>query len=242
MMKKIILLTGISIILLSGNLFAQGRQYHFGLFFAPNINWLKSDVQDLTYTSIGTPVKFSYGAVFEYDFTPNVGIITGINILKTGGGLQYNSIQDISTSSLPDSEVGSLTRKYTLQYLEIPLMLKGSTGELHGNFSFFGKFGIGSGFCISARANDEFLPDNSTTGNKISIKNINVKDNVSFFRESLIIGIGADYRLGKTAIIEAGITYSNGFTDILTGNNTYKPSVEEKAHCHFVELNIGVMF
>jgi hypothetical protein len=243
-MKKIILLSGIYIIFLSGNLLAQGRAYHFGLFFAPNLSWLKPDVQDaaVAYSSKGTAFKYSYGAAIEYDFTPNVGIVTGINILQTGGGLQYSHIQNISATSTPDSEAGTLTRKYTLQYLEIPLALKGSTGELLGNFSFYGKFGLGSGFNLSAKANDEFLPDNSATGNKITLDKINVKKNVSFFRESLIIGIGADYKLGKTAIIEMGLTYSNGFTDVLTGNNTFKPSVKEKAHSHFVELNVGVMF
>jgi hypothetical protein len=221
------------------NVAAQDRNYHFGLHCSPNLSWIKPDVEEVIYKSDGTLIGVSYGGIFENNFTPNVGIITGINVIHTGGQLKYPYVQEAGTAL---ADTGVLWRKYKLQYIEIPLMLKGSTGELLGKFSFFGKFGVGSGFNIRAKADDEFLSDSNPGGEKTVVENKNVKKDISFFRESLIIGIGAEYRLGKTAIAQMGLTFSNGFTDILTEATTYKPTIKEKARSNFVELNIGIMF
>jgi hypothetical protein len=238
-MNKRILFAYLILFILSSRTFAQDRTYHFGLHVAPNISWLKPEVEGIDYKSDGSLVGVSYGAVFENDFTPNVGIITGITILHTGGHLQYPFIVDPGGVA-PDT--GTLWRKYNLQYIELPLILKGSTGDVLGNFSFWGRFGIGNGFRIKAKAKDEFLSDNNPSGEKTVTENKNVKGDVSFFRESLIIGIGAEYRIGNTATVQAGVTFSNGFTDILTSKTSYKSEINEKARSNFVELNIGVMF
>lgn len=215
------------------------RKYHFGLQVAPNISWIKPDVEEVIYKSDGAKVGVSYGAVFEYFFTPNVAIVTGVNVLHTGGHLKYPFIM-ATAAAVRDS--GVLERNYKLQYLELPLLLKGSTGELLGKFSFFGQFGIGNGFRIKARADDEFLSDNNLTGEKTVTNNRNVKSDVSFFREALIIGIGADYKLGKTAIVYAGLNFSNGFTDALTGESVYNPAIKEKARVNYIDLSVGIVF
>ncbi len=230
------------LLLLSLQLHAQDRSYHFGLHCSPNLSWIKPDVEEVIYKSNGTMVGVSYGGIFENEFTPNVGIITGINVLHTGGHLKYPHATTLEIGGVYTPDTGTLERKYTLQYIEIPLMIKGSTGDILGNFSFYGRFGVGSGFNIKARAHDEYLSDNSTTGEKISTANQNAKKEVSFFRESLIIGIGAEYRLGKTATALMGLTFSNGFTDILKSSSSVKPAIKEKARSNYVELNIAVMF
>lgn len=227
------------ILLLALNAQAQDRKYHFGLHCSPNLSWIKPDVEEIKYEGDGTIVGVSYGGMFENNFTPNVAIATGFNVIHTGGHLTYPYV--VVSESAP-ADTGTLWRKYNLQYIEIPLTLKGSTGELLGKFSFYGNFGIGSAINIKAKADDEFLSDNSVTGEKVVTENKNVNKDVSFFRESLIIGIGAEYRLGKTAIARMGLTFSNGFTDILTENTSIKPIIKEKARSNYVELNIGILF
>ena len=39
-----------------------------------------------------------------------------------------------------------------------------------------------------------------------------------------------------------GLTFSNGFTDILKSSSSVKPAIKEKARSNYVELNIAVMF
>lgn len=242
-MKKSVVIASFLVLLLASTGLAQDRKYHFGLQVSPNISWMKPEVEEVVYKSDGSLIGVSYGALFENYFTPNVAILTGVNILSTGGHLKYPYINTtLDGSGNPVRDTGVMERKYNLQYLEIPLVLKGSTGELLGKFSFYGQFGVGSGFNIKAKARDEYLSDKSLTGEKLVTENINAKKSVSFFRESLIIGIGAEYRLGKTAIVFAGLNFNNGFTDVLTKETSYNPLIQEKARVNTVDLNIGIVF
>jgi long-subunit fatty acid transport protein len=62
----------------------------------------------------------------------------------------------------------------------------------------------------------------------------------SFIRESLLIGIGAQYRLQDNLKLFGGLNFNNGFTDVLKKGpyNTNDPKVIS----NFVELNIGLFF
>lgn len=241
-MRKIQIIAAISFLLSACiNVTAQdSRKYHFGLQVAPGLGWIKPEIPDDVYKSDGTVLGISYGGVFENYFIDNIGIGTGINVTYTGGTLKYNHAQDVVINNTTTRDTGILVRKYKLQYLEIPLVLIGSTGEILGNFAFFGKFGLGTGFNIKARANDEFTPDGSS--DKITTENRDVKKDVGFFRESMIIGVGASYKIAPSARLFAGFTFNNGITDILTGTNDVKTNIKEKGRSNFVELNVGVLF
>jgi hypothetical protein len=215
------------------------RKFHFGLHASPNISWIKPDVQQPKYSSDGTIIGMSYGAAFENFFSPNLGIGTGVNVMSTGGKLSFTDAININVNNVITSDTGIMTRKYKLQYVEVPLFLIGSTGEVLGNFSFYGKFGLSSAFRIKAKADDEYTP---STGSVITAKSVNIEKEVSFFREAMIIGLGCAYKFGQVAALYAGVTYNNGFTDVLKGENNAYPTVKEKARSNFVEINIGVMF
>lgn len=215
------------------------KKFHFGLHVSPNLSWLKPDVQQPKYSADGTTVGVSYGAVFEKNFSSYLGIGTGINIMQTGGKLAFTDAYDIIVNNVKISDTGTMSRKYKLQYLEVPLFLTGSTGEVLGNFSFYGKFGLSSAFKIKAKADDEFTP---SAGSVISEKATNIGKDINFFREAMIIGLGCAFKFGDVAALYAGITYNNGFTDVLTGKNNAFPDVKEKARSNYVELNVGVKF
>ncbi len=217
---------------------AQDRTYHFGLQASPSISWLKPEVEGIAYKSAGSIIGVSYGAILENYFTPNVGILTGLNVLHNGGHLKYPYIN----TDNPVADTGSLERKYNLQYIEIPLMLVGSTGDVLGKFSFYGRFGISNGFRIKAKAQDQFTSDKTPNVPQDAVANINAKKSVSFFREALLIGVGAEYRIGNTAIAHLGLTFSNGFTDILKSNTNYNNAIKEKARSNSIDLNIGIVF
>ena len=225
------------IVLMSLASFGQTSKFHFGLHCSPNLSWIKPDVEEILYEGNGTRIGVSYGAIFEYFFTPNVGLVTGVNVIYTGGHLKYPYVPADLVG-----DTGTLMRCYRLQYLEIPLMIKGSTGELLGNFSFYGQFGIGTGVNLKAKADDEYQSETNPGTAAIVKNNINASKDISFFRESMIIGIGSQYKLGKSAIVQAGFNFCNGFTDILTENTTIKPIIKEKARSNFVELNIAFLF
>lgn len=217
-----------------------GRSFNFGLHVSPNIGWMKSDVDQEVYKSEGATVHMGYGADFNYFFIKNLGFGTGININYAGGKLKYHTLYDIGANGAIDTVRGILTRKYRLQYIEVPLVLIGTTGDLLGKFSIYGKFGVGSSFKIKSKANDEFLQDNVSA--LFTKDDINISDDVSFFRESMIIGLGGTYKVAKIISLNFCITYNNNFTDILTGTNGANPSIKENAKANYIDLSVGVLF
>lgn len=219
---------------------AQDRKFSFGLHVSPNLSWLKPEVDNEVYKSEGSGVHFGYGADFNYFFIDNIGMGIGLNFAYAGGKLKFHSQDNVMINDTSRTLQGIMLRKYRLQYLEIPIVLIGQTGDWLGKFSIYAKFGLGSSFKIRARADDEFTPDNSQS--TFTSKDRNISSSVSFWRESVIIGVGVTYRFAKVAGINAGITFNNGFTDILTGTNPANPEVKEKARLNYVTLDIGVVF
>ena len=60
-------------------------------------------------------------------------------------------------------------------------------------------------------------------------------------RGSLIVGVGVEYSVGGRTALVGGLTFNNGFTNVLKGTNDAvgrKPS----AINNFLELTLGVMF
>jgi hypothetical protein len=71
---------------------------------------------------------------------------------------------------------------------------------------------------------------------------VNIDDEVSFIRESLIVGLGVEYRISSGNVLSGGLTLDNGFTDILSGTNNVDTSVKPKGTSSFVELSLGLLF
>jgi hypothetical protein len=216
-----------------------GRSFNFGLHVSPNLGWMKSDVDQEVYKSEGVTMHLGYGAEFNYFFIKNLGFGTGVNINYAGGKLKYHTLYDIGAGSV-DTVEGILTRKYRLQYIEVPLVLIGTTGDLLGKFSIYGKFGLGSSFKIKARSDDDFLQESSQA--VFTKENKDISGDVSFFRESMIIGLGGTYKVAKIISLNFCITYNNNFTDILTGTNAGNPSIKENAKANYIDLSVGVLF
>lgn len=206
---------------------AQFPPYYFGLRAAPQINWMRPNVNN--YESAGVTAGFSWGFIAEFNFTEVHSIATGFNMLFNGGKLEFPAVQDGKT--------GTMVRTYKLKYIELPLTLKMRTNEIN-NIRYFGRIGLGTAFKIGSKSIDEFTDNDgkSTTSEKLNY------DNVSFARESLIIGAGAEYEIQDGPKFGVELIFNNGFTDILTGKNTVNTSEQEKATPNFLELGFSVIF
>ncbi len=63
----------------------------------------------------------------------------------------------------------------------------------------------------------------------------------TLIRESVLVGIGCEYKLDESSRILLGITYSNALNNILTGVN-HKSNLVEKSQLNFAEISIGFLF
>ena len=225
MKTKISLVLLLSLVTYAAN--AQFPPYYFGLKAAPQISWMKPDAD--TYEGAGAKVGFAWGFIAEFNFTENHSIGTGFNMLFNGGKLKFPAIQN--------GDTGTMIRDYSIKYIEIPLSLKMRTNDING-MRFFGRIGLGTAFKLSAKKTDEFTPEGGSvvTGTKTNY------DDVALFRESLIVGLGAEYEIKEGPKLGAELTFNNGFTNILSGKNTLNTSLNEKATLNFFELAFSVLF
>jgi len=195
---------------------AQFPAFSFGLRAAPLISWMRPNTDK--YEGDGAKLGFSWGFIAEKNFTENHSIATGFSIHFIGGKLQF------------PQDTGTMSRNYSIKYFEVPVTLKMRTNPING-IRYFGQIGLGTGFRIGSKATDVFTAKNGST---ITDPKSNY-DNISFLRESLILGIGGEYKLNGGPSLGGGLTFNNGFTDILT-------ATKEKGSVNAIELNIFILF
>ena len=225
-MKKIIAVGLLLIFGLCSSIHAQNKPFVFGFKIAPNTSWMKPDTKG--YESNGAKTGFSWGLMAEFHLMENYKVNSGLNIITNGGTIRYNESVN--------GQTGELNRKYNLKYFQIPLTLKMKTNDF-GNKAFYGLFGFGANFLLSAKANDQFLPGN---GQVVTEKN-DIKSDIKSSRISLILGAGMEYELGGAKMV-TGINFDNGIIDILKGQNLADPNLQHKSINNFLEIYIGILF
>ena len=233
-MKKIILTTLVVLLAGAQSIKAQDfEKFRFGLQASPLLGWLSPDVED--YESDGIKMGFNWGGMVEYYFAKHYALKSGFSLTSCGGKIKYKDIwKDKAGTIYP---LGFLSRNYTIKYLEIPLGIKFKTNEI-GYMTYFGHLGISSAFRTSAKSDDHYA---TIVTNVESIWNSrDAKEDISFFRESLIVGLGVEYGITTTTHLVGSLTYNNGFTDVLLKNNSNGKS--HRAMSNYLELSIGILF
>jgi hypothetical protein len=233
MKRKITIGSLLFVMMIASPLFSQDSPVRLGIRVAPNIGWMSSDAKNYSYDGItgGTTLGF----VSEFYFSKNYAFSTGINYAFLNGKLQLPHKSGFEGDTA--LYVGMLMRKYKIEYLEVPLLLKMKTNDI-GKFCFFAQVGFETGFRIRAKARDEFQPENHA-----SVKETNLITNqTTQIREAVIIGIGTEYNLFETTKLVVGFSYCNGLNNVLSGTNSRYNYVDNHGVLSFTEISIGVMF
>jgi len=226
-MKKTIFVLLFSFFVLCVSQPTQGSNIRLGLKASPLVAWFKPDTDN--YDPEGLRLGFSYGLKTEFQLAEHYSFATGINISYFGGKLSYPWIYENNT--------GVMERTYRLQNLEIPLTFKMKTREIGYN-TYFGVFGIGNSVNLRSRSNDKFSSTNTT----IERSDVDIKQDISFLRVALIVGLGFEHSLGGNTALTGGITFNNGFTNILRGSNPANNNRENNAKANYLEVSFGVLF
>jgi hypothetical protein len=240
-MKKIALL--ISAIALSfSTTFAQ-TNFQLGLNLSPNFNWFKAQSESVE--NDGLKFGFNYGVIGDFNISENYAFSTGISIVNTGGTINYADRQ-FDGNGLEQGGISTTDLK--LKYVEIPLTLKLKTNEI-GYLTYFGQFGFGLGVNYDAKADVDFKYPGST--GSLTFEDVDFNKEVNLIRTSLIVGIGAEYNLTGNTSLVFGVTFNNGFTNVLSkdiynedvnGNGEGTRSEEFKAINNYLLVNVGILF
>jgi opacity protein-like surface antigen len=216
---------GLLLLFFTGSAFAQDSSspyygFRLGLTAHPTIGWVKPDIGKSNGVSLG----FSYGLIGDFNFTQNYSFATGLTVTTVNG----KSTEIVTTNNVdgPDSQ-NEISLKYKLQYIEVPLTLKLKTVKIN-EVRYYGQFGLSNGFMIGAKQDLDITGGTST-------KDINIKDDIKFYRAGLIIGAGAEFEVSGNTSITAGLTFNNGFTDLTSSKNSTVKN-------HYLGINFGVFF
>ena len=216
---------GLLLLFFTGSAFAQDSSspyygFRLGLTAHPTIGWVKPDIGKSNGVSLG----FSYGLMGDFNFTQNYSFATGLTI-TTINGKSTEVVTLGSNAGTPSQFENEI--KYKLQYIEVPLTLKLKTVKIN-EVRYYGQFGLSNGFMIGAKQDFDLV--GGTSG-----RDVNIKDNIKFYRAGLIIGAGAEFDVSGNTSITTGLTFNNGFTDIGSSKNSTVKN-------HYVGINIGVFF
>lgn len=179
--------------------------FRFGLHFSPNIAWL--GLNTTGYDNNGTRFGFAYGLSTEFFLAKNYLISTGFNINNVGGKMIYEGVFDNSGVLVPSE----IKQEINTKYIDIPLMLKLRTNEI-GYMTYYGTFGFLAGIKYNSKADYEYVDQSG-----IKKTNVDNGSDITLFNMNLVIGAGAEYNLSGNTNIMFGVSYHNGFIDILKG-------------------------
>lgn len=230
-MKKIILMLVLVAFLGGTSAFSQHKPFVFGFKAGPTMGWMKPDAKG--YESDGVKAGFTWGFIADFFLMENYGIATGFDVVFFNGGIKM----PYQAKEGDEMTKGTLSRKYKLKYIQIPITFKMRTNEL-GKFKIFGQIGLGSSFLIGAKAEDKFTPDQGEP----TSEEVDIYEDITFMKESLILGAGVEFSLGGSTMLTAGIMFNNCFMNILKGKNKIDPNIYNDAKANYLALEIGIVF
>ncbi len=222
-MKKILLVFTLAFGVTAA--WSQDSNFRFGVKVQPALAWFRVDAPDEpNFKSDGMPFGFGYGLITDFNFTERYTFSTGIEIAYRGGKTVY---------TYSENNVNYTQRtKLSLQFVEIPLTLKLHTNEI-GYITYFFQAGLSPGYAIRTRAeievNDVVIDDNA-----------NYSDKINEFNLSMILAAGAEYSLGGSTSLMFGITFNNGFLDLIDDKGFN--GAEVKGNSNYLALTLGVLF
>jgi len=232
-MKKIAL--SFCLVMLAMSITAQSlnvQSFRLGLKASPSLAWFRPDTED--YNSEGVRFGFSYGLLAEFALAEHYGFATGVHISYLGGKLSFPIEEEVVDGQIYRQK----ERIYRLQNVEIPFTLKMKTREIGYN-TYFVKFGFGGSVNLRARGDDIFY--STTTDSSTARNDLDFSGDIPLMRVSMILGAGTEYSLGGNTSLVGGLTFNNGFTNILKGRNTANDK-RQVARSNYLELSLGILF
>ncbi|WKZ65189.1 MAG: porin family protein [Flavobacteriales bacterium] len=208
----------------------------FGLKLSPNMGWVNPDSKNIK--AGGAGLGYTFGLLLELPIgtTGNYRFATGLNLNNMVAKWQ----QDFEYFDAPGGpkKLKELETDVKLQYIELPLTIKLMTNEI-GYMRYYAVVGAGNAFNIRARADyvvPQYYANAPTLVEKFEeVTDENLQDDIALYKASLIVGAGLEYNFSGNTSLVTGITYNNGFTNILDVDGV-------KARAHYLELTVGVFF
>ena len=182
---------------------AQDSKFKLGLRFAPGISM--SRVQDLSednvaWSSGSAGLRFSAGLTGDFNFGKNYSFYTGVWYTVMKAGLKASVDDSAAIKNSAESEIN-------IQYLQVPLALKLFTNEIATDVKLY--FVVGGTAGLALKEISLSYKDDGKKFQKAALgKGYSIGD------VGLLLGAGAEYRLGESTTLFAGISYNRGLLNV----------------------------
>ena len=204
---------------------SDSKSFRFGIKVAPNFGFVHTDTKELN--NDGAQFGFTFGLLgdFMIGSDHNYAFSTGLLLNNCG-----------AKTTFPVDNV-NLSRSTKYQYIEVPITLKLMTNEI-GYVTYYGQIGVGAAFNIAAKSDYDVYDPVARTTSRLTDEDVMHQTNL--FKASLILGAGLQYNFSGNTSLLVGLTYNNGFTNIL--KDVKVNDTELKAKQDYLELTLGMFF
>jgi len=219
------------------------RRVEVGLFAGPTIDWATTNTR--SYSSTGAKAGGVYGLNIDINIAPtssNYFFSTGINARHIRFGLEYKEnylFENLETHQMDTLKNAAVKSTFNTIYISIPTAIRLKTNTF-GNFAFWGLVGLEHSLAVASKSNDEITREDERIEKQ---DKVNHYKNMSLFKESLYVVLGAEYIIQNNTKLTLGIGYDHGFNNMF--RKKYKNSLTDEhinAHTHRLELQVGVVF
>lgn len=229
-MKKqliVIFLIFQAIISLEGQ--AQHKPFQFGFSGSANIGWWATDAEK--YSNNGVRPGGSWGFIADFFMMEGYSFTSGFNVLYLNG--------EMTMPYLVEGQEGSLNRLFNTQYIELPVAFTMKTNEIKEKFRVYVQIGFGLSFLLKAKGIDTFYP---ADGGNPAESEKNIYDEMTFTRESLILGTGVEVPIHESTYARIGFRFDNAFINVLKDYNPANTNTKNNGRNSLMELNAAIIF
>lgn len=245
-MKKIVVLAAFLCFVSTITMAQEPSEIRFGFQLSPSFSWMNANTNRINPS--GTNLGIKLGMFGEFYFRENYAFVSGIGFHFNSGGTllheysgSYWHDTDIISGENPLSDMVKL--KYSIQYVEIPVLLKMRTNE----FGYI-RYYIEPGFMIGIQTQARGKVNDPKIGGIDPDEKFDIRKEVNPLNLSWGIGGGIEYSLSANTSLIAGLGLQFGFIDVNDdGQDTYIQDAQERDEnsnekINAVTLKLGIKF
>ena len=185
---------------------AAFAQVEIGLKISPSISYFRpSSTSPYNFKGDGGKFSFGGGIFMDYFFGENYAFNTGLFLTGKGGSYSYQ--EQLRSSGTPVYQ--TVSQELSIQYLEIPATIKLFTNEVAPDARVYFQVGGSLAIPVQSRIGGAKYYTDPYSGDQTS-----ASDHVFAVDVNLVGGIGAEYKLGNSTKVLAGISYHHGLIDL----------------------------
>lgn len=219
--------------------------------FKASPNFCTTHIMEGNMKNNGLGLGFSYGIMADINIAKNPAYWFGTELIISSMPVSVKSTDTLYNGNVaPGAAFTNAKFDYRLQYIQIPLTIKLKTGEI-GRLSYYGQFGLAPSVLIQNKlttsADQPFYAKGSSNHSPNSASNDALdfpgntsgvgafRDNVSFVRLPLIIGLGIEGKISGSTSYIAGLRWDNAFTDLFRDSKV-------KGRNNYLGVQLGIFF